>query len=67
MDWKAPDEVVENDEVELYCDTERHDNGTQQTRYYPSREGTQKWTIIDIAVPSDFNVVRTEYLKVEES
>ena len=26
----------------------------------------QKWTIIDIAVPSDFNLVRTENWKVEK-
>ena len=26
----------------------------------------QKWTIIDIAVPGDFNVVRTEDWKVEK-
>ena len=29
-------------------------------------KATQKWTIIDIAVPSDFNVVRTEDWKVEK-
>ena len=29
-------------------------------------KATQKWTIIDIAAPSDFNVVRTENWKVEK-
>ena len=29
-------------------------------------KATRKWTIIDIAVPSDFNVVRTEDWKVEK-
>ena len=38
---------------------DRHGNSTQQARYYP-----RKWAIIDISVPGDFNVVRTEDWKV---
>ena len=30
------------------------------------RKTTRKWTIMDTAVPSDFNVVRTEDWKVEK-
>ena len=31
-----------------------------------AEKATRKWKIIDIAVPSDFNVVRTEDWKVSE-
>ena len=65
----TPAEAVENDEVELYWDlTMQTDMTVAHNRpdIILIQKETQKWTIIDIAVPSDFNVVGTEDWKVEK-
>ena len=64
-----PADVVENDEVELYWDlTIQTDMIVAHNR--PDNilveNSKPKWTIIEIAVPADFNVVRTEDWKVEK-
>ena len=59
---------MENNEVELYWNlTIETDMTVAHNRpdVILVEKVTQKWTIIDIAVPSDFNVVRTEGWKVE--
>ena len=65
----TPADVVEDHEVELYW------NLTIQTDMTVAHNGPdiilvekaiRKWTIIDIVVPGDFNVVRTEDWKVEK-
>ena len=43
---------------------DRHHIGTQQDILV--EKAIRKWTIIDIAIPSDFNVVRTEDWKVKK-
>ena len=63
------DDIVENDEVELYWDlTIQTDLTVTHSRpdIIPVEKAIWKWTIIDIAVPGDFNVVKTEYWKVEK-
>ena len=65
----TPSEVMENDKVELYWDlTIQTDMTVAHNRpdVILVEKTTRKWTIIDIAVPSDFNVVRTEDWKVEK-
>ena len=63
----TPADVMENDEVELYWDLTIQ---TEMTVAYNRpdiilvEKAIQKWTIIDITVPGDFNVVRTEDWKV---
>ena len=62
-------DVVENDEVVLYWDvTIETDMAVAHNRpdIIMVEKAIQKWTIIDIPVPGDFNVVRTEDLKVEK-
>ena len=77
MDWKAqtggmsitPADIVENDEVELYWDfTIQTDMKVAHNRpdIIIVEKAIGKWTIIDIAVPGDLNVVRTEDWKVEK-
>ena len=64
-----PEEVTENSEVELYWDlTIRTDRTVKYNRpdVILVDKATRKWIMIDIAVPSDFNVVRTEDWKVEK-
>ena len=71
MDWKAldkwyehtPADVVENDEVELYWDlTIQTDMTVAHNRpdIILVEKAIRKWTIIDIAVLGDFNVLKTE-------
>ena len=58
----TPADVVENDEVELYWDlTIQTDMTVAHNRpdIILVEKAIRKWTIIDIAVPSDFNVVRS--------
>ena len=65
----TPADVVENDEVELYWDlTIQTDMTVTHNRpdIILGEKSTRKWTIIDIAVPGDFNVVTTEDWKVEK-
>ena len=65
----TPAEVMENEVVELYWDlTIQTDITVAHNRpdIILVEKATRKWTIIDIAVPSDFNVVRTEDWKVEK-
>ena len=65
----TPADVVGNDEVELYWDlTIQTDMTVAHNRLdtIPVEKAIPKWTIIDIAVPSDFNAVRTEDWKVEK-
>ena len=54
---------MENDEVELYWDLTIQTDITV-THNRPDiilvEKAIQKWTIIDVAVTDDFNVVRTE-------
>ena len=62
-------DVVENDEVELYWDLTIQTDMTVACNRPDTmlvEKAIQKWTIIDIAVLSDFNVVRTEDWKVEK-
>ena len=64
-----PTEVMENDTVELYWDlTIQTDMTVAHNRPDITlvEKATRKWTLIDIAVPSDFNVVKTEDWKVEK-
>ena len=59
----APAAVVENVEVELYCDLTIQTDMTvahNRSDIILVEKAILKWTIIDIAVPSDFNVVRAE-------
>ena len=68
MGWKAQ-AVMENDEVELYWDlTIQTDMIVAHNRpdIILVEKAIRKWTIIDIAVRSDFIVVRTEEWKVEK-
>ena len=61
--------VVENDEVELYWNiTIQTDMTVAHNRpdIMLVEKAIRKWTIINIAVPGDFNVVRTEDWKVEK-
>ena len=65
----TPADVVENDEVELYWDLTTQTDMTEahnKSDIILVEKAIQKWTFIDIAVPGDFNVVRTEYWKVEK-
>ena len=65
----TPLEVMENDKAELYCDvTIQTDMTVPQNRpdVILLEKTTGKLAIIDITVPSDFNVVRTEEWKVEK-
>ena len=65
----TPADVVENDEVELYCDlTIQIDMTVTHNRLdsFLVEKAIWKWTIIDVAVLGDFNVVRTEGWKVEK-
>ena len=67
--WYTPAEVMENDEIELYWDiTVQTDMTVAHNRpdIILVEKATRKWTIIDIAVLSDFNVVRTEDWKVKK-
>ena len=60
---------MENDEVELYWDlTIQTDMTMAHNRpdIILVEKAIQKWTIIDIAVPGDFSVVRTNDWKVEK-
>ena len=60
-------DVVENDEVELYCDlTIQTDMTVTHNRRYIIlvEKARRKWTVIDIAIPSELNVVRTDYWNV---
>ena len=60
---------MENDEVELYWDlTIQTDTVTHNRPYIILAEkAIWKWTIIDIAVPGDFNAVNgTEDWKVDQ-
>ena len=64
----TPADVVEIDYVELYCDlTIQADLTVAHNRLdiILVEKAIRKWTVIDIAVPGDFNVVRTEDWKVE--
>ena len=54
---------MENEEVELYWDHTLQTDMTVQhnrTDIILVKKAIRKWAIIDIAVPSDFNVVRTK-------
>ena len=64
----TPADVMENDEIELYWDpTIQTDMTVAHNRQdILVEKAIWKWTIIDIAVPGDFNVVRTEDWKVEK-
>ena len=65
----GPADVVENDEVELYWDlTIQTDMTMAHNRpdIILVEQAIRVWTIIDIVVPGDFNVVRTEDWKVEK-
>ena len=65
----TPAEVMENEVVELYWDLTIQTDITvahNRSDIILVEKATRKWTIIDIAVPSDFNVVRTEDWKVEK-
>ena len=67
-DWwyeHTPADVVENDEVELSVIFQT-DMTVAHNRPDIIKKAIRKWTIIDIAVPGDFNVVRTEDWKVEK-
>ena len=58
----TPADVMEDDEVELYWDvTFQTDMTVAHNRpdIILVENTIRKWTIIDIAVPGDFNVVRT--------
>ena len=65
----TPADVAENDGVELYWDLAiQTDMTVAQNRpdIILVEKAIRKWTI-DIAVPGDFNVVRTEDWKVEKN
>ena len=65
--WTA--DVMENDEVELYWSlTIQTDMTVAHNRpdIILVEKAIQKRTFIDIAVPADFNVVKTEEWKVEK-
>ena len=68
IDWRAPADVVENDEVELYWDPtmQTHMTVTHNRPDIILVEAIRKWTINDIAVPSGYNVVRIEDWNVEK-
>ena len=63
----TPAGVVENDEVELYL-TIQTDMAVTHNRpdIILVEQAIREWTIVDIAVPGDFNVVRIEDWKVEK-
>ena len=64
----TPADVMENDEVELYWDLNIHTDMTV-AHNRPDilvEKAIRKWTIIDIDVPADFNVVRKEDWKVDK-
>ena len=54
----TPADVVENDEVELYCDLNTQTDKTPDIILV--EKAIRKWTIINNAIPGNFNVVRTE-------
>ena len=64
-----PADVVENGEEEFYWDLTIQTDMTV-THNGPNiilvEKAIRKWSIIDIAFPSDFNIVRTEDWKVEK-
>ena len=65
----TPADVVENDEIELYWDLPIQTDMTvadHRQDIILVEKAIRKWTIIDIAVPGDFNVVRTKDWKVEK-
>ena len=70
-DWlyeHTPAVVVENDEVEFWDLTIQTDMTVTQNRpdIILVEKAIRKWTIIDIAVRSDFNAVTTEDWKVKK-
>ena len=65
----TPADVVENGEVELYWDLTIQTDMTvafNRPDIILIEKAIWKWKIIDIAVPSDFNVVKTADWKAEK-
>ena len=69
MSIHLPVDIVENDEVELYWDlTIKTDMTVAHNRpdIILIEKEIRKWTIIDVTVPGDFNVVGKKDWKVEK-